>query len=132
MSFTGGKIKSDCLLNFTSLSLITAEEENILVGRNEYLTGEHDKFIHSFEKPEEEIDMSDLNQIIQRGNRKRDLKEIHFVSYLVKHITNDSALVPKNAFYLDFNNNLRPEENFRSEREFSFDKRGYERLVEPS
>lgn len=100
--------------------MTNSEEEKILAGKNEYLTGEHDKFIHSFEKHEDEIDMSDLNQIIQRGNSKRDLKEIHLVSYLVKQITNDCALVPKKAFYIDYNNNMRPEESFRSERESCF------------
>lgn len=131
-SFTGGKLKSDSLLNFTVLPSIDESEERILAEKNEYLTGEHDKFIHTFAQTEEELDLNDLNHVISRGNKKRDLKEIHLVSYLVKKITEDSAIVPKKAFTLDFNNNLRIDENFASDRETCFSHEGFERFAEPS
>jgi len=54
-----------------------------------------------------------FDKIIAKGNQKRDLKEIHLVSFLSWKITQENALFPKKAFYVNFNNKITLEENFR-------------------
>lgn len=72
--------------------------------------------------------MNDLTSVIKKGNQKKDLREIHLVGFLVRKITEDSAVIPKSSFYLDFNNNIRLERNFKLKREHAFQSNGYERF----
>jgi len=60
-----------------------------------------------------DLRMKTFDKIIAKGNQKRDLKEIHLVSFLSWKITQENALFPKKAFYVNFNNKITLEENFR-------------------
>ena len=122
---------SDNLLDFSPLPVLKEEERLILANNNGYLTGEHDKLVHLFEENEEFLDLNDFDQIVQRGNKKGNLKEIHLVSYLVNKITEESAVFPRNAFFLNFNNNLDFERNFRFLKKDSEQFQNYLRFRDP-
>lgn len=86
--------------------MISAEDTRVLSGNNQYLTGEHDRLIYSYEDKQVAFDTSDLTKVIEAGNRKTNLKEIHLLTYLVNTITTEAALIPKNSFFVNYNDNF--------------------------
>ena len=103
---TGGKVTSEDLLNYTPLPQITAEDEEILSANNQYLTGEHDRLVYSYADKQSAYDTSDLDKVIEAGNKKTNLKEIHLLAHLVSAITSESALIPKKSFFINYNDNF--------------------------
>lgn len=86
--------------------MITVEDEDVLRNNNQYLTGEHDRLIHSYADRQTAFDTSDLDKVVQAGNKKTNLKEIHLLAYIIGAITAESALVPQNSFYINYNDNF--------------------------
>lgn len=123
---------SDNLLDFSPLPILNEEDKKILSNKNEYLTGEHDKFVHIFEDNEEFFDFNDFEKIKEKGNKRGNLKEIHLVSYLVNKITEESAVFPKKSFFLNFNDNLDLERNFRFTKEDSSKYENYLKFKNPT
>jgi len=52
------------------------------------------------------LENTNVEEIVKRGNQRSSLREIHRVSYLVQTITEESLLVPKGSFALNYNENL--------------------------
>lgn len=61
----------------------------------------------------EYIDPNDLNSLIAKANKQENLKEIHRVSELVRRITSECFIVPKDAFKLKIGNYLHKNEDFK-------------------
>ncbi len=122
---------SDSLLEFSPLPELELSDKEILSSKNGYLSGEHDKLVHSFEKTDDYFDPNDFESIIKKGNQKQNLKEIHRVSFLVEQITKEGAVFPKEAFFIDFNNNLDFERNFRMTRDQAYSLDNYRHFWKP-
>ena len=76
------------------------------------MTGEHDKILKAFESTNKFLENTNIEEIIKKGNKKQNVREIHRVSYLVAKITEESFVVPKCAFQLDHNDCLSLNLNF--------------------
>lgn len=113
LSFIGGMLKSDDLLNFSPLPNIESEDFAFLDSQNDYLSGEHDRVLKSFRQTNEFLENTNVNEIIKRGNQRPNLREIHRVSYLVMRITEEGVIVPKNAFDIDYADRLASCRNFK-------------------
>ena len=94
----GGNLISDDWLNFIPLPSYDPQSVNIFENRNDYLTGEHDKILKAFESTNKFLENTNIEEIIKKGNKKQNVREIHRVSYLVAKITEESFVVPKCAF----------------------------------
>lgn len=88
------------------------EDHAILGAKNDYLTGEHDKIIKTFRVANEFLENTNISEIIARGNQRNSLREIHRVVYLVEKITNESMVICKNSFSLNYSENLIPAHEF--------------------
>lgn len=104
---------SDDLLNFTPLPDLDSQDSLLLAGNNAYLSGEHDKIIHRFNTQPLPAGPSDPKSLKSAAQQKQFLKEIHLVSHLVRKITAGAAIVPYEAFSLDFNDSPRVNPRFK-------------------
>lgn len=118
-------------MNYTQLPAITAEDAIVLRTNFQYLTGEHDRLVYSYEDKQVAYDTSDLDKIIEMGNKKPNLKEIHLLTYLVNVITSESALIPKNSFFIDYNDHFVFDEKAYMERDGSKDLGNYVLFAKP-
>lgn len=97
---------SDDWLSFAPLPRVQPEDTPVLAAQRDYLTGEHDKIIQKLRSTNDFLENTNLKEIVQRGNQRSSLREIHRVAYLVQTITAESLLVPKRAFSLNYADNL--------------------------
>jgi len=125
-------LNSDDLLNYTPLPSITAEDERILCRNSQYLTGEHDRLIHNYSDKQVAYDTSDLNKIIEAGNKKTNLKEVHLLTYLIKAITFESAVIPRKSFFIDYNDNFDFDDHYSIRREDCKDLKNFVLMSKPS
>ena len=102
----GGKLISDDWLNFAPLPSILEEDHKTLAAHNDYLTGEHDRIIQKFRTTNEFLENTNFQEIVKRGNQRTSLREIHRVAFLVQTITEESMLVPKGSFSLNYADSL--------------------------
>ena len=112
LAATGGELSSDDWVSFAPLPKIQPEDFPILAAQRDYLTGEHDKIIKKFRNTNDYLENTNLAEIVQRGNQKTSLREIHRVAYLVQTITREALLVPEGAFSLNYAESLVPTPNF--------------------
>lgn len=129
---TGGKINSDDLINFTPLPDINKEDEQILSKNNEYLTGEHDRLIYNHNHQQVHFDTADLDKIVENGEKKKNLKEVHLLKYLISKITEESALIPKNGFFVNYDDKFEFDQECLIEKEKCKDLDNFVFFAKPS
>ena len=59
------------------------------------------------------VDPNNLAALIERANKKQNLKEIHRVAEVVRRITSECLIVPKNCYKLKTGNFLEKNKNFK-------------------